>query len=130
VTRDNEREPLAMQEPVAWEYECLGIGDWVSDGPDDLGDYGPDQWRLHCDHQYPTGLVYRNVRPLYAAPVITADERAAIRKAALEEAAKLLDERAAFFSDRADDTCDEIAKRTVDYAYEVRALIDQKPEDV
>lgn len=79
----------AHAEPVAWRYELAGA---VTRNPD--GSKTGVNWKTHINANPPCAPDWgvRNLTPLYTSPseaAIRADERAAIRKEAFEEAARI-----------------------------------------
>ncbi|MFT8354544.1 MAG: hypothetical protein ABF617_08060 [Gluconobacter japonicus] len=66
------------QEPVAWQYEAEGLGEWINR---EVG-YGPYIWRLCCSHYKPDmgRPSYRNLSPLYDRPANVAALEARVKE--------------------------------------------------
>lgn len=83
---EQRRRDAEGAEPVAWQYEVKGLGEWQNS---ETG-YGPDIWRLKCGYIKPDqdDPDYRKISPLYKCPANVAALRDRIKE--FEEAIAVL----------------------------------------
>lgn len=108
---EQRRKDAERAEPVAWQYEVKGLGEWQNG---EVG-YGPDVWRLKCGYIKPDrdDPDYRSLSPLYDHPANVATLEARVKE--LEgEGERRIAEAVAAERERCAEVC--LSLRMVDFS--------------